>query len=87
MPPSPLPQSLPPARDSATRVAIHACLCPGLCGRAEQYLREVWPAVTRALKEHGIACELNLVPPPRCTHLPAVFFPPWAACGQGLRRL
>lgn len=27
----------------------------------EQYLREVWPAVTRALKEVGIACELNLV--------------------------
>lgn len=28
---------------------------------AEKYLREVWPAVTKALKEHGIACELNLV--------------------------
>lgn len=28
---------------------------------AEQYLREVWPAVTKALKEAGIACELNLV--------------------------
>ena len=28
---------------------------------AEKYLREVWPAITRALKEHGIACELNLV--------------------------
>ncbi len=28
---------------------------------AEKYLREVWPAVTRSLKEHGIACELNLV--------------------------
>eukprot|EP00850_Spirogloea_muscicola_P011024 SM000067S20301 [mRNA] locus=s67:99046:103027:- [translate_table: standard] len=27
----------------------------------EKYLREAWPAVTRALKEHGIACELNLV--------------------------
>lgn len=27
----------------------------------EKYLREVWPAVTRALKEHHIACELNLV--------------------------
>ncbi|PSC69581.1 rRNA processing Mis3 [Micractinium conductrix] len=27
----------------------------------EKYLREVWPAVTRALKEHGITCELNLV--------------------------
>ena len=29
--------------------------------RAEKYLREVWPAVTRALKEHSIGCELNLV--------------------------
>jgi hypothetical protein len=28
---------------------------------AEAYLREVWPAVTSALKEHGVACELNLV--------------------------
>ena len=28
---------------------------------AEKYLREVWPAVTRALKEVGLACELNLV--------------------------
>jgi len=27
----------------------------------ERYLQEVWPAVTRALKEHGVACELNLV--------------------------
>lgn len=27
----------------------------------EKYLREVWPAVTRALKEQGIGCELNLV--------------------------
>jgi ribosomal RNA assembly protein len=27
----------------------------------EKYLREVWPSVTRALKEFGIACELNLV--------------------------
>jgi rRNA processing protein Krr1/Pno1 len=30
-------------------------------GGAEKYLREVWPAVTRALKEVGIGCELNLV--------------------------
>ena len=29
--------------------------------RAEKYLREVWPSVTSALKEHGVACELNLV--------------------------
>ena len=28
---------------------------------AEKYLREVWPAVTKAVKEHHIACELNLV--------------------------
>lgn len=27
----------------------------------EKYLREVWPAVTRSLKELGIGCELNLV--------------------------
>eukprot|EP00775_Hariotina_reticulata_P009796 gene9796-9954_t len=27
----------------------------------EKYLREVWPAVTRALKEVGVGCELNLV--------------------------
>ena len=27
----------------------------------ERYLQEVWPTVTRALKEHGIGCELNLV--------------------------
>jgi len=32
-----------------------------VCMRAEKYLREVWPAVTRALKEHCIGCELNLV--------------------------
>ena len=29
--------------------------------RAEKYLREVWPAVTRALKAQGLGCELNLV--------------------------
>eukprot|EP00878_Enallax_costatus_P021649 GHUV01022935.1.p1 GENE.GHUV01022935.1~~GHUV01022935.1.p1 ORF type:complete len:149 (+),score=25.99 GHUV01022935.1:239-685(+) len=27
----------------------------------EKYLREVWPAITRALKEVGLGCELNLV--------------------------
>ncbi|GAB4815351.1 hypothetical protein N2152v2_002397 [Parachlorella kessleri] len=27
----------------------------------EKYLREVWPAVTKALKEVGLGCELNLV--------------------------
>ena len=31
------------------------------CCTAEKYLREVWPAVTRALKEVGVGCELNLV--------------------------
>jgi hypothetical protein len=30
-------------------------------GLAEKYLRETWPVVTRALKEHGLSCELNLV--------------------------
>jgi ribosomal RNA assembly protein len=35
-----------------------ACLFPKY---REKYLREVWPAVTSALKEVGIACELNLV--------------------------
>ncbi len=38
--------------------ANDAVVCPPV---AEKYLREVWPAITRALKEHGIACELNLV--------------------------
>jgi hypothetical protein len=33
----------------------------GVCACAEKYLREVWPAVTRALKEVGVGCELNLV--------------------------
>jgi hypothetical protein len=28
---------------------------------AETYLREAWPIITRALKEVGIRCELNLV--------------------------
>lgn len=32
---------------------------------AEKYLREVWPAITSALKEVGIKCVLNLVSP--CT--------------------
>ena len=27
----------------------------------EQYLREAWPQVTSALKEHGIACQLDLI--------------------------
>mmetsp|Transcript_29287 Transcript_29287/g.73111 ORF Transcript_29287/g.73111 Transcript_29287/m.73111 type:complete len:389 (+) Transcript_29287:17-1183(+) len=27
----------------------------------EQYLREVWPQVTSTLKEHGIACQLDLI--------------------------
>lgn len=28
---------------------------------SEKYLQECWPIVKGALKEHGIACELNLV--------------------------
>lgn len=35
-----------------------ACLFPKY---REKYLREAWPSITRALKEVGIACELNLV--------------------------
>jgi rRNA processing protein Krr1/Pno1 len=37
--------------------------CPSSPAAAatEKYLREVWPAVTRALKEVGVSCELNLV--------------------------
>lgn len=27
----------------------------------EKYLQECWPIVKGALKEHGVACELNLV--------------------------
>lgn len=27
----------------------------------EQYLREIWPSVTKKLKEYGIECELNLI--------------------------
>jgi len=27
----------------------------------EKYLRDVWPQVTSALKEHGIACQLDLI--------------------------
>jgi len=27
----------------------------------EQYLREAWPQVTSAMKEHGIACQLDLI--------------------------
>jgi ribosomal RNA assembly protein len=35
-----------------------ACLFPKY---REKYLRESWPAITRALKEVGIGCELNVV--------------------------
>lgn len=35
-----------------------ACLFPKY---REKYLREAWPAITRALKEVGIGCELNIV--------------------------
>ena len=27
----------------------------------EQYLREVWPVVTKVLDGHGVGCELNLI--------------------------
>jgi ribosomal RNA assembly protein len=35
-----------------------ACLFPKY---REKYLREVWPSVTKALKEVSLGCELNLV--------------------------
>ena len=28
---------------------------------AEKYLRQTWPVITQALKEHGISCVLDLV--------------------------
>ena len=37
------------------------CTKHGVAMLTEKYLREVWPAITRALREHGIGCELNLV--------------------------
>lgn len=53
---------------SSTPQAVHlhstlvvAAHCATLRCPAEKYLREVWPAVTKTLKEHGIGCELNLV--------------------------
>ena len=49
-PPSPFPYTPP---------SSHAAL--SLLHRKEKYLREVWPAITRTLKEHGVGCELNLV--------------------------
>lgn len=52
-----------PFRPEDNRVGLlqessFACLFPKY---REKYLREAWPGVTRALKEVGIACELNLV--------------------------
>lgn len=46
---SPPPPAPPPLRHTPTT------------NPPEKYLREVWPAVTRSLKEVGIGCELNLV--------------------------
>lgn len=46
------------ARARAVPTCLRVCGC---CVVAEKYLREVWPAVTKALKEVGIGCELNLV--------------------------
>lgn len=40
-----------------TRVDVRSVCC------AEKYLREVWPVVTKALKEVGLKCVLNLVCP------------------------
>lgn len=46
---------------SASSSDCTSCRQPTLNGYAEKYLREVWSAVTRSLKEVGIGCELNLV--------------------------
>ena len=51
--------------------------------RAEKYLREVWPAVTRSLKEAGLNCELNLVGPDFLPPLRLVLLP----VGSGLQPL
>lgn len=47
----------------------------GSSSTAEKYLREVWGSVTSALKEHGVACELNLVRMPPANPL-------FAMCGR-----
>ncbi len=44
---------------------------------AERYLKDVWPRVTSGLKEHGIACELNLVFAPA---VPSTHFAKKALC-------
>lgn len=41
----------------------------------EKYLQECWPIVKGALKEHGVACELNLV-----GYLLLFFFYPSFSC-------
>lgn len=41
--------------------------------RLEKYLQECWPIVKGALKEYGIAGELNLVSQ---SHIPVQLFPP-----------
>lgn len=48
-----VPRSLRVCQRASLPLVLYPC--------AEKYLREVWPAVTKALKEQGIACELNLV--------------------------
>lgn len=45
---------------------------------AERYLREVWPVVTKALKEVGIGCELNLVSSASCNR--CCFDPDFVSC-------
>ena len=57
---SPPPPPPPPPATYVPRCSpLTSSLPPPL--PAEKYLREVWPAVTRALKEQGLGCELNLV--------------------------
>ncbi len=49
----------------------------------ETYLREVWPAVTKALAAYGVDCTLNLIegipPPPKKKQ---VFFFNWEETGH-----
>jgi ribosomal RNA assembly protein len=50
-----------PLHSLTLRPAGHLFDCPTCALSAEKYLREVWPAVTKALKEMAVGCELNLV--------------------------
>lgn len=50
------------SRPAAVHSTLTGCCADFACVAAtERYLREVWPAITKALKGVGVACELNLV--------------------------